>query len=70
MLKRCPCCEYVGRLPVLDVKTIRDPRNRKHQITIRTHECPRCAISCESCSGIHTTREEMHSVQRSAAYLR
>jgi hypothetical protein len=70
MLKRCPCCDYVGRLPVRDVKTIRDPRNRKHQITMRTHVCPRCQLGCPNCTGIHTTREEMLDVQRTSTSLR
>lgn len=59
MLKSCPCCDYVGKLYVRDVKTIRDPRNRKHQITLRTHVCHRCLVGCEKCHGVHTTKEEV-----------
>lgn len=71
VLKRCPCCGYATkRLPVQDVKTTRDPRDRKHELTYRTHKCPKCSLGCASCPGIHTTREEYHSVQRDTRFLR
>lgn len=70
MMKHCPCCDYVGKLYVRDVKTVRDPRNRKHTLTFRTHVCPRCSLGCQNCTGIHTTKEEMTDVQRTSASLR
>lgn len=60
MLKRCPCCDYVGSLAVIETRTVRDPRNRRHQVTLRRHRCPAClAMGCTRCRGEHITREEL-----------